>query len=234
MKDNVNVKNKKWEFTEEVANCFDNMLSRSIPDYNNMRKIVKNIGFDFVKKGTNIIDIGCSDGRAIAPFVNNFKTENNYIMYDLSEPMLKICRDKFSMYKENCVIENYDLRKGINVGNCSVCLSILTLQFTPIEYRQKILKSIYNSLNKNGVLIIVEKVLGNTFRIDNLLVDKYYKMKRENQYTQEQIEDKRKSLEGVLVPITAEWNIELLKNTGFKDLDCFWRCLNFAGWIAIK
>ena len=49
-----------------------------------------------------------------------------------------------------------------------------------------------------------------------------------------QIADKRKSLEGVLVPITAKWNENLLKECGFKQIDCFWRCLNFAGWVAIK
>lgn len=48
------------------------------------------------------------------------------------------------------------------------------------------------------------------------------------------LKDKRKSLEGVLVPITAKWNEELLESAGFSQIDCFWRCLNFAGWIAIK
>ena len=59
-------------------------------------------------------------------------------------------------------------------------------------------------------------------------------MKSDNLYTQEQIQKKRKSLEGVLVPITAKWNEDLLKEAGFKQIDCFWRSLNFAGWVAIK
>ena len=42
------------------------------------------------------------------------------------------------------------------------------------------------------------------------------------------------SLEGVLVPVTASWNEELLAKAGFKQIDCFWRWMNFAGWIAIK
>ena len=66
------------------------------------------------------------------------------------------------------------------------------------------------------------------------MIDEYYKIKAENAYTQEQISAKRKSLEGVLVPITASWNEQMLKDAGFKSIDCFWRYLNFAGWIAIK
>ena len=42
------------------------------------------------------------------------------------------------------------------------------------------------------------------------------------------------SLEGVLVPVTARWNEELLREEGFTSVDCFWRHLNFAGWVAVK
>ncbi|MBQ1659307.1 MAG: tRNA (cmo5U34)-methyltransferase, partial [Clostridia bacterium] len=62
----------------------------------------------------------------------------------------------------------------------------------------------------------------------------YYRIKGEHSYTQEQISAKRKSLEGVLVPITAKWNEQLLGSAGFKKIDCFYRYLNFAGWICIK
>lgn len=126
------------------------------------------------------------------------------------------------------------IKNGFKVNNCSLVLSILTLQFTPIEYRHKIVKSIYDNLNEGGALIVVEKVLGNTYEIDEMMVNQYYNIKKEHCYTEKQIKDKRKSLEGVLVPITAKWNEELLKEAGFKQIDCFWRCLNFAGWVAIK
>ena len=38
MKDNVKP-GKKWEFNDEVARCFQNMLERSIPDYQSMRAL---------------------------------------------------------------------------------------------------------------------------------------------------------------------------------------------------
>lgn len=235
MQDKI-MKNGKWEFDKEVTEVFDEMLERSIPDYNNMRNLVTSIGSEFVKQHTSIIDIGCSNGNAIQPFIDRFGSWNFFKLYDVSIPMLEVCRKKFKGLEDLGLvkIENYDLRNGLKDVNASLVLSILTLQFTPIEYRQKIVKSIYNSLNKGGAFILVEKVLGNTYEIDEVLVSKYYQMKADNQYTQEQIENKRKSLEGVLVPITANWNIELLKDAGFTQIDCFWRDLNFAGFIAIK
>ena len=230
MKDEVIAKGK-WEFDDEVARCFDNMLQRSIPDYENMRKLVYSIGRHYIAKGITVMDIGCSNGNAVLPFVKEFQTP--FLLIDVSESFLDLCKHGFKDYP-NVEIMNHDLRKGVPDIESTLILSILTVQFTPIEYRQKIIDSIYRSLIPGGAFVFVEKVLGSTYDIDNVLVDEYYTMKAENQYTQEQIQSKRKSLEGVLVPVTEQWNIDLLKSSGFRKIECFWRYLNFAGWLAVK
>lgn len=234
--DSVDVKGKKWEFNEEVAKCFDDMLSRSIPEYSMMRYLTHRIGKRYVQPGQEIVDIGCSNGNAIESFVTSFGAQNRYRLYDVSKPMLENCKKKFDSWIKLGLldIEDKDITRGLTKHSATLALSILTLQFTPIEYRQRIVQDIYDNLIHGGAFILVEKVLGNTEEIDSALVSEYYKMKSDNAYTEKQIHDKRKSLEGVLVPITASWNEDLLKQCGFHKIDCFWRCLNFAGWIAIK
>lgn len=229
MQDNV-MPNGKWEFDQEVTRCFDNMLERSIPEYENMRDLVTRMACHYARIGTGIIDVGCSNGNAIAPLVRKFGGDLEYLLLDTSKPMLEECKKRLG----NLDIRHWDITKGLPNFNASVILSILTLQFTPIEYRQKIIKSIYEQLLPGGALILVEKVLGNTEDIDAIFVEEYYAIKSENAYTKDQIETKRKSLEGVLVPITAKWNESMIKDAGFRKLDCFWRYLNFAGWVAIK
>lgn len=235
MKDNVNPK-EKWAFDEDVAKCFPDMLKRSIPAYDIMRNLVFSVGRNYVKKNTHIADIGCSDGQAIEPFIKHFGLNNYYDLYDVSEPMLRKCRERFSEWKKSQVVDirNFDIRQGISLYSHSLVLSVLTLQFTPIEYRHKIVQSVYDSLMPGCAFILVEKVLGNTSALDEVFVAEYYKMKKENSYSQKQIADKRKSLEGVLVPITAKWNENLLRECGFRQIDCFYRCLNFVGWVAVK
>lgn len=236
MKDNVDVKGRKWEFDAQVADCFDDMLSRSIPDYMNMRMLTAQIGRHYVQQMTRITDIGCSSGGSIQPFVNIFGACNRYSLFDMSEPMLDICRRKFDGFVKTGLmdIERYDIRRGIPSGDNSLIISCLTLQFTPIEYRQAIVQSVYDHLLPGGAFLLVEKVLGNDAALDRVLVGEYYRLKRSNAYTEEQIQDKRKSLEGVLVPITAKWNEELLRSCGFQRIDCYWRYLNFVAWVAVK
>ena len=236
MRDEV-LKTNKWEFDEEVTQCFDDMLSRSIPDYCNMRDLVYRIGRHYIQQKTSIVDMGCSTGEAIGEFIRTYGANNSYKLYDVSDPMLSKCKEKYKGWIDNGIVEvnKNDLREGIpEYISASLVISNLTLQFTPIEYRQKIVDSVYKALNTDGAFILVEKVLGSSYRIDNVLIDEYYNIKRDNLYTEEQISAKRKSLEGVLVPITSDWNYQLLKSSGFKEIDCFWRYLNFAGWIAVK
>ena len=241
MKDEV-MPEGKWTFDGDVTEVFDDMLARSIPQYEVMRRSCFEVGSKFQQKGTDIVDLGCSRGEAIAPFVDKFGAYNRYFLCDVSKPMIEVARERFRGLVEGPMpgtkgimrVEDFDLRLGYPPVEASVTLLVLTLQFTPIEHRQRILRDAYNHTVSGGVLIVVEKVLGADADLDGLMVDLYLDHKREAGYTEEQIQRKKLSLEGVLVPVTAAWNEELLKMAGFKRVDCFWRWMNFAAWVAIK
>lgn len=225
-----------WSFDSDVTVVFDDMLSRSIPQYEVMRQTCLDLASHYIQRGTDVVDIGCSRGEAMAALVDRYGAQCRFIGLDVSKPMLEAARERFTGLSRVGVVDirHHDLRQGLPPCKASVILSILTIQFTPIEYRLKILKSIYDSLLPGGALIFVEKVLGATADLDAGMVALYYGLKSANGYSQEQIERKRLSLEGVLVPVTARWNEELLQMSGFREVDCFWRWMNFAGWVAIK
>lgn len=226
----------RWAFDEHVTACFEDMLARSIPQYPVMRGLVTDLASRYRTKGTAIVDLGCSRGDALAPLVDRFGAANHFVGIEVSPPMLAAARERFAGYIDNGVvsIENRDLRFDYPDAPASVTLSVLTLQFIPIEYRQAILAHAYEQTLPGGAFLLVEKVLGSTARIDATFVDRYLAMKRENGYGEEEITRKRYSLEGVLVPVTADWNVELLKSAGFRHVDCFFRWANFAGWLAVR
>ena len=238
MKDKVVAKGK-WKFNEEVTDVFDNMLERSIPDYNNMRLLVANLSKEFMKDSilpsNTIIDIGCSKGRALeSVYSNDYKY--SFIGVEVSKPMYDFCVEKYKLMN-NISFYNYDLKtyypKFSRPDNI-LTLSILTLCFIPLEYRLYVLNNIYNSLTRGGGLIIVEKCMPNSFEISKYIDNVYYGLKKENNYSQEEINSKRKALEGVLVPLTTSFNEELFRSAGFNKIDIFWKTLNFTGWLLIK
>lgn len=225
----------KWEFDSEVVRCFANMLERSIPDYRSMRSLVYELGEKFIKPGTYITDIGCSTGLAVEPFYQKHGADNRYYLVDNSEAMLEECRGKFTVGIEKGFVEVvngnfYDVELP---WYHSLVLSVLSLQFMPTAYRQKILQEVYGKMVPGAALILVEKIVGDS-GMDDLMVEMYYRMKRQNGYSEEAIMAKRRSLENVLSPLKAGWNVDMLHEAGFYKVDMFWRCLNFCGWIAVK
>lgn len=225
-----------WQFNQEVTDVFDEMLQRSIPQYEVMRKLVFDVGSTFVKPQTCILDLGCSRGEAMAPFIDRFGAYNRFIGIERSAPMLEVARKRFAglMATKTVEILDYDLRHRYPPVSASLTLSVLTLQFIPIEYRQRILANVFGNTVSGGAFIMVEKVLGSDSRADQLLVAHYDAFKYGNGYSQEEVVRKKMALEGVLVPVTSRWNKDLLDRAGFDHVECFWRCLNFCAWVAIK
>jgi tRNA (cmo5U34)-methyltransferase len=226
----------KWSFDEEVTAAFDDMLARSIPQYELMRQGVFDLACEYIQPKTDVVDLGCSRGEAMAPLVDRFGARNRFIGVEVSAPMLEAVRGRFAGLISCGVVDirATDLRTAYPPARASVTLAILTIQFTPIEYRQRILREVFKSTIPGGAFILVEKVLGGSAELDQAMIRNYYAMKAGNGYSQEQIERKRLALEGVLVPVTAHWNEELLRQAGFAQIDCFWRWMNFAGWVAVK
>jgi tRNA (cmo5U34)-methyltransferase len=231
------VPNSKWQFDDDVTQVFEDMLQRSIPDYETMRQAVIDLAVKYAIKGGAIVDLGCSRGENIARLLQTLKGDYPFLCIDVSEPMLQAAQERFKpqIQAGQVRIESFDLRQGYpTVEDVSVTLAVLTLQFTPMEYRQQIVRNIYKSTRPGGCLILVEKVIGATADLDDCMVNLYYALKGQNGYSSEEIQRKRLSLEGVLVPVTARWNEELLQGAGFRQIDCFWRWMNFAGWVAVK
>lgn len=237
MKKDEILANGKWQFDKSVTACFDDMLSRSIPDYSTMRKLTLDITEPYIKDSFfSMLDIGCSNGINLKMFMDKYGSNGVYTGIDTSKEMLDSANKRLKKYDLQIKLINDDVTNidDYRMFKYNLITSILTIQFVPFEKRPQLISTIFNSMKSNGVFILVEKILQPIAKFDELFVDRYYKIKQENGYTKEQIIAKKKSLEGVLVPNTHTGNIELLENAGFKYVDTFWKCLNFEGYIAVK
>lgn len=226
---------EKWAFDESVTHVFDDMLERSIPQYHEMRALTTDVAAAYVQPGTDIVDLGCSRGEALLPLMERFGAHNRYVGVEVSQPMLAAARERFAAWPDTVLrLLDLDLRERYPFVDASVTLCVLTLMFTPINYRQRIVSDIYASTRPGGAVLLVEKLIGGSAATDTLMVDRYHRMKAEHGYSHEEIERKRLALEGVQVPVTAAWNEDLLRSAGFRSVECYWRWMNFAAWVGIK
>jgi tRNA (cmo5U34)-methyltransferase len=196
--------------------------------YEEFHNSIINMSKFFIEDNTNILDVGTSTGELLMKLPYN--PTCRYIGIDTEKGMINKAQEKLE--------DKYELQVGnilnYNIVNCSLITMVLVLQFIKNKDKQIALQNIYNSLNKGGAFIFVDKIKTPVLDIHDMYNDSYYDFKRENGLTDTEIIDKNVSLRGVQKCLTVEENIQLIKNVGFKNLDIFLKYNNFVGIIALK
>ena len=225
-----------FDFGEDTAAVFDDMLERSIPEYRELQRMIGELAATFAEPESLIYDLGCSTGITLETLAEAVETPVGFVGLDSSAPMLDRARarlDALSKSGRLTLVEG-DLNCGAQIDNASVVVLNLTLQFVRPLRRDRLIADISRGLNPNGCLILVEKVLGNDSLFNRSFIRLYYEMKRRNGYSETDIGRKREALENVLIPYRVDENFELLHRNGFSHADIFFKWYNFCGIIAVK
>lgn len=228
---------KTWEFDESVAECFDDMLERSVPNFWEMRSMVAALSQRFIQEGGTLLDLGAGLAGVYESIINDcgeWPSGAKYFGLESSQPMIDLANKRVAV-EDGCVA-HWDLSlDGIpNDVRANVVTCVLTLHYLPMHKRPDLLKEINRALNIGGALILVEKVLPSSSSVAEVMEEEYVALNLANGYSLEDIEAKRAALENVLVPASAVWTESMLTVAGFSGIECFWRWNNFAGWIALK
>jgi tRNA (cmo5U34)-methyltransferase len=225
-----------FEFDDQVARVFDDMINRSIPFYGEIIDRQVQLIDRYYQRETTIYDLGCSNGNLGLALCRRMG-ERPFTMkaVDNSAPML-------SAYRER--LETTDCGGRItllcqNIGetdleNASVVVLNFTLQFLPEKDRSAMIYHIYKGLNPGGVLLFSEKITHADPELAKLQQDFYYTFKRENGYSEMEISQKREALEKILIPETLDQHMDRLQDAGFAAVDVWQKWFNFASLIAIK
>jgi tRNA (cmo5U34)-methyltransferase len=194
------------------------------------------VAADFAVDGTNLFDLGCSTGTTLLALDRAVSFDVRFVGIDNSEAMLAQARRKFAdagLSRRHELIFA-DLHEGPVIENASVVTLILTLQFIRPLHRERIIRRVAQGLNKDGCLILVEKLTTANTLLNRLYIKYYYDLKRRSGYSDIEISQKREALENVLIPYREEENREMLLNCGFRHVEEMFRWYNFGAMIALK
>lgn len=227
-----------FEFNKDVATVFDDMVSRSIPFYDEIHTLL----LDLVKKQSlakqTIYDLGCSTATSfilIDRYLKKLKKARpHYVGLDSSAPMLEVATKKVKKAKiESIELICEDVTK-FKFKKTPLIIMNYTLQFIPKKERKDLLKNIYNALKPGGFFLLSEKLNTPSPKIQSLVTELYYDFKARNGYSKLEISQKREALENVLVPLEVNEQIKLLKQAGFTHVELIFRWYNFGCYLAIK
>jgi tRNA (cmo5U34)-methyltransferase len=225
-----------FAFNEAVAGVFDDMVSRSVPFYGEMQRMITELAASFATEGSNIYDLGCSTGTTLSLLHQTLPVNAHLVGIDYSAEMLDRCRQKLAEFDLDNVVElrQGDLDAGIDIENASVVVMLLTLMFVRPLNREKLMRRLHAGMNENSCLLVIEKVLGDGSLFNRLFIERYYGFKRRMGYSELEISQKREALENVLIPYRLQENRNLLLGAGFREVEVFFKWYNFAGFVAVK
>lgn len=230
-----------FSFDQSVASVFPDMIKRSVPGYETIIAMTGTLAERYVQPDSHCYDLGCSLGASTIAMRHHIQPPGcKIIAVDNSEAMLKQCKavleqDNRASKEELTPVElicgNIE---DIPIVNASLVVLNFTLQFIPVEQRQKLLQKIAEGLLPDGVLVLSEKVAFADKVHQELMIELHHSFKRANGYSDLEISQKRTALEDVLIPETLETHRQRLRQTGFDSVDVWFQCFNFASLIALK
>jgi len=224
---------KKFEFDEAVASVFDDMLSRSVPFYHEVRALIISLILTQEKEGIKVLDLGVSTAIFLLDLHDKMHIPMHLKGIDNSQAMLARASQKCSALGVNIELEFADMLT-YDYHQEDIIVANYTLQFIRPIQRLELIKKIYQGLNNEALFIFSEKVVFEEKKFDKAIIDIYHNYKKAQGYSEYEIAQKREALENVLIPFTIEENIQMCKDAGFKEITTLFQWGNFVTFVAKK
>lgn len=223
---------KAFEFDEAVTRVFDDMISRSVPGYDLLVRLIALYADIFVAENSRVYDLGCSTGVVSRVIAQQLQSRHcQLVAVDNSPSMIEKCKQSHGEFEIDWYCQDIE---NIVIEDASMVVLNLTLQFIKPQQRAVLLQRIFDGLRPGGILVISEKVAFEDTATQQTMTELYQAFKKSQGYSELEISQKRSALENVLIPDTPQAHRQRLEDCGFDAIyECF-RCLNFFSYLAIK
>ncbi|MGB7955534.1 MAG: class I SAM-dependent methyltransferase [Candidatus Nitrosopolaris sp.] len=166
-----------------------------------------------------VLDLGTGDGRLIRLIMEN-RPDIEAVALDVSPTMLKSARDHFAN-DPRVKITEHDLSQPLpDLGYFDAVVSSFAIHHLKHERKRELYEEIYDIINPTGVFCNLEHVASPS-------VELHVKFLKSIGYTPEK-EDRANRL------LSMETQLDWLRDTGFVEVDCYWKWLEMALLIGYK
>ena len=230
--DGITADNARWTF-DGIADSFEAHVSKSVPLYREGHDLIARIADFFLDGPGMVYDLGTSTGRLVRTLIEHNPNRPNLRivgvdhMPSMIERAQALTKDPRASFICQDIVE-------LDMEQCSLVTSYLTMQFVHPSLRQQLMDKVYNSLAWGGAFIMFEKVRAPDARFQDYMTLLYNDFKLASGFSEEEIVQKARSLKGVQEPFSTGGNLGLLSRAGFQDVMTVFKWVSFECFLAIK
>lgn len=192
----------------------------------------------------NFIDLGCGDGLLANTILEQYP-DSNGLLLDYSPSMITAAKKRMSAFQNQKIILT-DLSdsnwQDIIINKPEVVVSGYAIHHLKNGRKYELFEEIFKILKPGGIFVNMEHVasvtqFGNSL-FNDLIVDTLYaNLKKEDkkQSKEDLMNDyvnRADQYDNILLSVTTQ--CDWLKEIGFSDVDCYFKCLESAIYAGIK
>lgn len=213
----------KTKFNEHATN-YDEQRRKLIPCFDDFYSIPVSI-IRIENEAPTILDIGAGTGLFSSLVLEKYPNAK-LTLIDLSEKMLQQAKDRLKDVSEiEYIIADYTKHKFEQTFD--IIISSLSIHHLIDEEKRELYKKIFSLLNKGGIFVNADQVLGHTEFIESLYKNDWSEKIEASGLTKQQLAEayERTKLDKMS---TLDDQLKWLNESGFQDVDCLYKYFNFA------
>jgi len=224
--------------TSFIPEVYENVVRQMMPFYDVFQAeavdVVKTVKPD-VKQW---LDTGCGTGNLVELALKAFP-DTCFILADPTEKMLQaaVTRLKASYGKRVTFlppVPTEGLPAYKDLLKPQVITAILCHHYYQKEQRRKATEICYQLLDDGGIYITVENTMPESAQGTQLTIERWKRFQIEHGRLKVMAEKHAARFNFEYFPVTSQEHLTLLRETGFKTAELFWKSHMQAGFYAIK
>ncbi len=223
-------------FFAQMVEGFADHVERSVPLYTVGHALVCRISDFFVPAASSSVcyELGTSTSALLAKLARRHQNKHQvrWVGIDFIPEMVEEGRKRIADLDNVELVVDDILTYAYEPSDFVV--AYLTVHFVPPRVRQRLIDRIYETLKEGGGFVLFEKVRAPEARLERMMTTVYHAFKLDQGFTPEEIANKARRLEGILVPYTTKENLALLRRAGFPDVATILKYATFECFLAVK
>lgn len=219
------------EHFEEEATQYDDIIVKLIPYYKEMvYAITASIPFTEDTQ-ISVIDLGCGTGT-ISQAVQKKYTKAKFTLVDVAENMLRIAESKLigNQRYTHADFNSFEFDQQYDVIVSSLALHHLETNTD----KQLFYNKIYRALKTGGIFINADVVEAKSQTLQTTFIEEWVKYMNRSVDMSEIEEKWLPNYYAEDKPIPMMDHLDMLKNSGFKNIDIIWKYYGFSVYKGEK